>query len=86
MRTRTPAPAGVTIQQVRPSWWALLGALVLAAIVAGSAGFGLAVIAFVLELICVAAWQAVTLLGYIAGAVSPPEDVLADEDEDAAHV
>lgn len=85
MRTKTEtATAGITLTKVRPHWGAVLTAVLVALGLSGPAGIGVGVVAGLLVIIASAAWQAVTLLGYIAGALTPQDD---DEDEDeVAHV
>lgn len=77
MNTKSPA-TGPTIQKVRPHWGAVLTAVLIFLLLIHPAGVGLAAIAALLELMLTGMWQAVTLLGYIAGALTPDED---DEDE-----
>lgn len=86
MRTKNETPAaGLTIQKVRPHWGAVLTAVLVVLLLARPAGLGVAVIAGQLVLLASAAYQAVTLLGYIAGAVTPDQDD-EDEDEGGVHV
>lgn len=86
MRTKNDSPAtGITITKVRPHWGAVLTAVLVALGLSGPAGLGVGVVAGLLVIIASAAYQAVALLGYIAGALTPDQD--DDEDEvDEAHV
>ncbi len=78
MRTKAESPAGITIAKARPHWGAVLTAVLVALLLAHPAGLGGAAIAGLLVLLVSAAYQAVALLGYIAGALTPDED---DEDD-----
>lgn len=71
----SPTPAGPTIPSVRPDPLALVGALIIgfaAGYFSGNLGLGIAVAT--LSLTCTAAWRALALLGYIAGALTDTDD------------
>jgi hypothetical protein len=70
----------MTIQKVRPHWGAVLTAVLVAALLLAPAGPGLAVVAGLLVLVVSGVFQLVTLLGYVAGAMTP-QDVLADDED-----